>query len=110
MHSFQSFSPATVGFGDGVGSILDSQNNAAFATYNLSDAIAPTAGGPFIRPDLNFGTGLGNLNIQTMGDVTYSAVLTDGAVPELATGITMLIGCIGVGCAMRRKAAIALLS
>jgi len=95
---------AFVGFRDSVGtsSILDS-GNPVFSAYNLNQALAPTVGSQFIRPDLSFATGLGNLNIQSMGDVTYSAVVSDGAVPEPSTGMTLLVGCIGIACVTRRK-------
>ena len=67
--------------------------NSIFATYAL-DAIGPTPGTSFIRPDLTFATGLGTFNLSSMGDTTFSATGTatplPAALPLFAGGLSAL--------------------
>ena len=92
----QTFGPAFAGIGDSAqGSILDTGNEAAFSTYDLTTAIGPILGVPFIRPDLSFATNLGLFNLQTMGDTTFTAIT--GAAPAPEPNSVLLLGIIALG-------------
>jgi len=87
------------GFWDGLGdSILDTVN-ATLGTYDLMTPIGPITDSPFIRPDVNFTTSLGDLNIQDAGQATFSAV----GVPEPCSLILLATGLVGFAIRKQRK-------
>jgi hypothetical protein len=98
----QVFAPPAAGFGllglNG-GSVLDTFNTQ-FGSYDLTTPIGPISGASFIRPDLFFGTTLGNLNIVSAGDSTFTA----STVPEPSLIPLVALGGI-LACRLKRKPA-----
>ncbi len=87
------FAPPAAGFGvDGGGSILDTFN-AAFGSYDLTTAIGPITGSPFINPGMSINTTAGSFIINTSGNSTFTAV-TGTAVPEPTTLVLLGSGLI----------------
>jgi hypothetical protein len=95
----QLFAPPAAGFGLlGGGSVLDTFNTQ-FASYDLTTSIGPISGASFIRSDLVFGTTLGNLNIVSAGNSTFTA----STVPEPSSLIPLVaLGGI-LACRLKRK-------
>lgn len=93
----QLFDPPAAGFGLlAGGSVLDTFNTI-LGSYDLTTSIGPISGASFIRPDLVFGTTLGNLNIASAGDSTFTAT----TVPEPSSLIPF--GALGVILAYRLR-------
>jgi len=86
------FSPtAAAGFDDitlGQPSILDTFDSA-FGAYNLTTAIGPITGPPFINPGLAFATTAGALVLNTSGNSTFTAASVPG--PIAGAGLPGLI-------------------
>jgi hypothetical protein len=99
----QGFAPPAAGFarlGGNGGSVLDTFNTQ-FASYDLKTPIGPISGASFIRPNLVFGTTLGNLQILSAGDSTFTA----STVPEPSSLIPLVaLGGI-LACRLKRKPA-----
>jgi hypothetical protein len=83
----QTFLPTpAAGFDDatlGQPSILDTFS-ATFATYDLTTAIGPITGPPFINPGVGFATTAGTLVLNIAGNSTFTA--TTGVVPAPSIG------------------------
>jgi hypothetical protein len=90
--SAQSPPPATVGFADvTLGfDILDTANNAAFATYDLKSSIGPTPGTAIFSAAVFFPITGGFFNLSNVAGLTSTFTATTVAVPAPG-GLPMLI-------------------
>jgi hypothetical protein len=86
-------------------SILDTDTNPAWETYDLKSAIGPLSGAPFINPGQAFGTASGSFILNSVsGDSTFTAAIGGQTVPEPSTlALSGIAAFVGLGMWMRRR-------
>jgi hypothetical protein len=97
--SAQSPSPATVGFADVLTppccDILDTANNAAFATYDLKSSIGPTSGTAIFSAGHFFPVTNGFFNLSSVSGLTSTFTATAVAVPAPSIGGLPILAAFG---------------
>jgi hypothetical protein len=82
--------PPATGIGDfTLGASVLATGNSDFGSYDLQSSIGPLSGESFFRSDLTFNTSLGDFNIATGGQSTFTAVTSP--VPEPASWLFLVI-------------------